>query len=70
MLNYKRGQKIAAIHTTISAKRLHVLKRNEPTSTQKSVRIGRLLSHCARVQVGFMVDAYSLRTQASHAGRS
>ena len=75
MLNYKRGQKIYKkqqyIQLYISAKRfIRVLRRDEPVSTQTSVRIGVLLSSCARTQVISMIDAYSLGKQANHAGRS
>ena len=41
--------------------------RDQPISTQKSVRIGVLLPSCARAQVMSMIDAYSLGKQASHA---
>ena len=37
----------AAIYTIISPQRLDVLGRDEPVSTQKSVRIGVLLPSCA-----------------------
>ena len=71
MLNYKRGQKIykkAAMYTTVSAKRLHVLtgKLDEPIRMQKSVSISVLLPSCARAQVISMIDAYLLGKQAEH----
>ena len=59
--------KKAAIYTAVSTNKLRVLKRDEPISTQKSVRIGVLVPSCARAQVISMIDAYSLGKQA---GRS
>ena len=68
----KRPENIqkAAIYTAISAKRIRVLRRDEPISTQMSVGIGLLLPGCARAQVISTIDAYSLGKQARHAGRS